>query len=46
MQTVNAVRGNARTFLSHLFGTDLNDEDRNVVERFRSMASGKIRRRS
>ena len=45
MQTVNAVRGNARTFLTHLFGADLNDEDRYMVERFRSMASGEIRRR-
>ena len=45
MQTVNAVRGNARTFLTHLFGADLNDDDRYVVERFRSMASGEIRRR-
>ena len=46
MQTVNAVRGNARTFLTHLFGAGLDDEDRYVVERFRSMASGEIRRRS
>ena len=45
MQTVNAVRGNARTFLTHLFGAGLDDEDRYVVERFRSMASGEIRRR-
>ena len=45
MQTLNAVRGNARTFLTHLFGAGLNDEDRYVVERFRSMASGEIRRR-
>ena len=45
MQTVNAVRGNARTFLTHFFGADLDDEDRYVVERFRSMASGEIRRR-
>ena len=46
MQTLNAVRGNARTFLTHLFGAGLDDEDRYVVERFRSMASGEIRRRS
>ena len=45
MQTVNAVRGNARTFLTHLFGAGLDDDDRYVVERFRSMASGEIRRR-
>ena len=45
MQTVNPLRGNARTFLTHLFGTDLDDEDRYVIERFRSMASGEIRRR-
>ena len=45
MQTLNAVRGNARTFLTHLFGAGLDDEDRYVVERFRSMASGEIRRR-
>ncbi len=45
MQTLNAVRGNARTFVTHLFGADLNDGDRYVVERFRSLASGEIRRR-
>ena len=45
MQTLNAVRGHARTFLTHLFGADLSDEDRYVVERFRSLASGEIRRR-
>ena len=39
MQTVHALRGNARTFLTHLFGSGLED-DRYVVERFRSMVDG------
>ena len=34
--------GNASTFLIHLFGQGL-DDDRYVVERFRSMADGDIR---
>ena len=41
MQTVNAFRGNARTFLAHMFGRGL-DDDRYVIERFRSTADGEI----
>ena len=44
MQTVNALRGNARAFLTHMFGPGL-DDDPYLVERFQSMADGKIRRR-
>ena len=44
MQTLNALRGNARTFLTHMFGPGL-DDDRYLVERFQSMADGEIRRR-
>ena len=33
MQTVKAFRGNARTFLTHMFGRGL-DDDRYVIERF------------
>ena len=44
MQTVKALRGNARTFLTHIFGRGL-DDDRYVVERFQSMADGEIRPR-
>ena len=36
MQTVSAPGGNARTFLTHLFGSGLDGDDRYVVERFRS----------
>ncbi len=46
MQTVNAVCGNARTFLTHLFGAGLDDEDRYVVERFRSYVAQQIMLRS
>ena len=42
MQTVNARPGNARTYLIHVFGRGLED-DRYVVERFKSMANGDIR---
>ena len=42
MQTVNARPGNARTFLTHMFGRGLED-DRYIVERFRSMTDGDIR---
>ncbi len=44
MQTVKALRGNARTFLTHMFGRGL-DDDRYVIERFQSMVDGEIRRR-
>ena len=44
MQTVKAFRGNARTFLTHMFGRGL-DDDRYVIERFRSKADGEIRPR-
>ena len=42
MQTVNTRPGNARTFLVHMFGRGLED-DRYVVERFKSMTNGDIR---
>ena len=42
MQTVNARPGNSRTFLIHMFGRGLED-DRYVVERFKSMTNGDIR---
>ena len=42
MQTVKAFRGNARTFLTHMFGRGL-DADRYVIERFQSKADGEIR---
>ena len=41
MQTVKALRGNARTFLTHMFGLGL-DDDRYVIERFQSKADGEI----
>ncbi len=41
MHTVQTHPGNASTFLTHLFGQGLND-DRYLVERFRSMADGDI----
>ena len=44
MQTVKALRGNARTFLTHMFGRGL-DDDRDVIERFQSKADGEIRPR-
>ena len=42
MNMVQTHPGNASTFLTHLFGQGL-DDDRYVVERFRSMADGDIR---
>ena len=42
MQIGSAQRGNSETFLVHIFGRGLDDE-RYVVERFRSMADGEIR---
>ena len=42
MHTANAPGGNARTFLTHMFGGGL-DDNRYVVERFRSQADGDIR---
>lgn len=41
MQTVIAPRGDARTFLTHFVGDGLED-DRYVVQRFRSMADGDV----
>ena len=41
MQTVKALRGNSRTFLTHMFGRGL-DDDRYVIERFKSKADGEI----
>lgn len=44
MTTATAIPGNtADTFLTHIFGRGLED-DRYVVERFRAMADGDIRR--
>ena len=45
MHTVKALRGNARTFLTHMFGRGL-DDDRYVIERFQSKADGEIHPRS
>ena len=42
MQTVQALSGNATTFLTHIFGYGLAD-DRYVVERFKSMVDDDIR---
>ena len=44
MHTAIAVPGKASTILTHLFGRGLADE-RYVVERYRAMANGDIRRR-
>ncbi len=41
MQAAIAPRGDARTFLTHFVGSGL-DDDRYVVERFRSLANGDI----
>ena len=41
MQAAIAPRGDARTFLTHFVGGGL-DDDRYVVERFRSLANGDI----
>ena len=43
MHTLQASCGDARTYLTHLFGSGLED-DRYVAERFRAMANGDIRR--
>ena len=42
MQVGSAQHGNTETFLVHIFGRGLDDE-RYVVERFRSTADGEIR---
>ena len=40
-----AIPGNtAATFLTHIFSPGLADDDRYVVERFKAMADGDIRR--
>ena len=44
MQTIKLPRGNAHTFLTHLFGRGL-DDDRYRVERFQPMADGEVRPR-
>ena len=45
MTAAMAMPGNtAATFLTHFFGPGLADDDRYVVERFRTMADGDIRR--
>ena len=41
MQTVLAPRGDARTFLTHFVGGGL-DDDRYVIQRFKSLADGDI----
>ena len=41
MQAAIAPRGDARTFLTHFVGGGL-DDDRYVVEKFRSLANGDI----
>ena len=43
MNTAIAIPGNAATFLTHLFGLGLTD-DRYVVEKFKALANGDIRR--
>ena len=45
MRTATTLHRDTQTFLTHIFGPGL-DDDRYVVERFRSMADGKIRRRT
>ena len=45
MTAALAIPGNtAATFLTHFFGPGLADDDRYVVERFKAMADGDIRR--
>ena len=45
MTAAMALPGNtAATFLTHFFGPGLADDDRYVVERFKAMADGDIRR--
>ena len=41
MQAALAPRGDSRTFLTHFVGSGL-DDDRYVVERYRSQADGQI----
>ena len=41
MQAALAPRGNARTFLTHFVGSGL-DDDRYVIQRYRSQANGDI----
>ena len=41
MQTAIAPHGDAQTFLTHFIGSGL-DDDRYVVEKFRSRANGEI----
>ena len=36
MQTIDALPGNARTYLVHTFGSGLDGEDCFVVERFKA----------
>ena len=45
MRTATTPQRDTQTFLTHIFGPGL-DDDRYVVERFRSMADGEIRRRT
>ena len=45
MRTATTPHRNTQTFLTHIFGPGL-DDDRYLVERFRSMADGEIRRRT
>ena len=45
MQTTRTLHGNASTYLIHMFGSGLED-DRYVVERFKSMTNGDIRPQS
>lgn len=42
MQTTLAPRGDAHTFLTHFVGGGLEDDDRYVVQTFRSLANGDI----
>ena len=42
MQMATTLRRSTHTFLTHLFGPGL-DDDRYVIERFRSKADGEIR---
>ncbi len=45
MSTALAIPGNtAATFLTHIFGPGLADDDRYVIERYRALADGDIRR--
>ena len=45
MSTAMAIPGNtANTFLVHYFGVGLDGDDRFVVERFKALSSGDIRR--